>query len=210
MIYYSALAINIIAFFASLVSFRLAYPMHLKFFSILLGLNVVNETISWWLPKLNHATYDIFMCAEFMMYGLYYYFIIINPHIKKVIKVYLFILPCFWAFSFFVVFGLKGWNSYIEIMGSVMTVFFSAYFYYQLFTREELVNLSTSAEFWIATGLIIFYSCGQVYFGMLNHISNYYRVLAGNLLYGFQILNGLMYSLFIYAFLCRIRTMKSY
>jgi len=198
------------AFFTSLVGFRLAFPIHLKFFSILLGLNVVNEAIAWWLPKLNHATYDIFMCAEFMMYGIYYHFIIVNTQVKKVIKIYLVILPCFWAFSFFVVFGIKGWNSYVEILGSILTVFFSAYFYYQLFTREELVNLSTSSEFWIATGLIIFYSCGQVYFGMLNHIVKYYLALAEKLLYGFQILNSLMYSLFIYAFLCRIRTTRSY
>ncbi len=109
----------------------------------------------------------------------------------------------------FFIFGITKWNSYVVIAGSFFIICFSAAYYYQVFTQDELARLDNSPEFWIATGLIIFYACNLPYMGMLNFLVKNYLGLAIKFLSILKILNVIMYSIFIYAFLCRIIIKKS-
>ena len=113
-----------------------------------------------------------------------------------------FVLQRTWIRWFARSFGISSWNSYVYIVESLFTVCLAAAFYYQLFTAPTLIRLTTSPEFWIATGLIIFYTCNLPYLGMLNFITKDYLSLAKSLLMLLQILNIIMYSLFTLAFLC--------
>jgi hypothetical protein len=180
---------------------------------VLLGVTAINEIGAWFLPAIPHiknvAWYNIFMGVEFLMYACYYLQIIRNKAVRLIIKVYIGLFAVFWFIAVFWVFGIKTWNSYVAICGGIGTTLLSVYYYYQLFTEKELVKLSKSSEFWIATGLIIFYSCNLPYTGMLNFLVKNYLPLAQKLLFVLQVLNILMYFMFIYAFLCRISTTKS-
>jgi len=149
------------------------------------------------------------MLLEFWAYGAYYRLIIQSAAMRKIIDVFLWTYPLFWAIVVFGIFGISRWNSYVSVVGSFFTILFSIAYYYQLFTQSELVRLDRSTEFWIATGLILFYTCNLPYTGMLNFLVKNYLRLATQFLYVLQILNILMYSLFIYAFLCRTITKKS-
>jgi hypothetical protein len=203
-----------IAFFASLFgSARFHLPRHLRIFSILLGCTLLTEVFSVYGVKFFHLKsnvpyYNFFMLAEFWTYAFFYSLIIRIPWMKKVIIGFLWGFPLFWLIVVFFVFGLRTWNSYLFIVGGVFTVCFSFSFYYQLFTNPEDVDLKTCPEFWIATGLIIFYTCNLPYIGMLNFLVKNYLSLAKTFLVVLKILNILMYSLFTYAFLCRIPTKK--
>jgi len=214
-IYYSALIITVLSFvISSLVSFRLDYPYHLKFFSLLLGVTALNEVGAWFLPSVlhqsnNHIWYNIFMAIEFMMYGIYYYLAVSNKKVKNIIKWYLILFPLFWFIFVFLVFGFRIWNSYVAITGGFAVICFSVYYYYQLFTAPDLVKLGSSTEFWIATALIIFYSGNLPYIGTLNFLMKNYYALAQKVILAFQILYILTYCLFTYAFLCRISTTRS-
>jgi hypothetical protein len=200
-----------LAFLASLVSFRQEYDRHLKLFSLLLGLTFLVECAAVTMMKTHHnnvGLYNSFMLVEFWTYGYYYYMIIGKGFVKRAIRWFLWVFPAFWVVAVFLLFGWKQWNSYVVIAGSLSVIFFSAAYYYQLFTQPSLVKLSRTPEFWIATGLILFYSCNLPYIGMLNFLVNNYLLLARRLMGALDILNIIMYSIFIFAYLCRIRTRR--
>ena len=211
MLVYTYLAFIGIAFLSSLNAFRLDFPLHLKVFSILLGLDFLVEFSCNVLVDLLHIRtnvplYNIFMLVEAMTYAWFFRAILESRVLKSLIGGYMILFPIFWVIVVFFVFGLHYWNSYVAIVESLFTVCMAAAFYYQLFTAPTLIRLSKSPEFWIATGLIIFYTCNLPYLGMLNFITKEYLSLAKSLLMLLQILNIIMYSLFTLAFLCTKRT----
>lgn len=207
MLVYTYLAFVGIAFLSSLNAFRLDFPLHLKVFSILLGLDFLVEfsatvVVNLFHIRTNVPLYNCFMLVETMTYAWFFRAILTSRLLKGLIGGYLILFPIFWIIIVFFVFGISSWNSYVYIVESLFTVCLAAAFYYQLFTAPTLIRLTTSPEFWIATGLIIFYTCNLPYLGMLNFITKDYLSLAKSLLMLLQILNIIMYSLFTLAFLC--------
>lgn len=207
MLVYTYLAFVGIAFLSSLNAFRLDFPLHLKVFSILLGLDFLVEfsatvVVNLFHIRTNVPLYNCFMLVETMTYAWFFRTILTSRLLKGLIDSYLILFPIFWIIIVFFVFGISSWNSYVYIVESLFTVCLAAAFYYQLFTAPTLIRLTTSPEFWIATGLIIFYTCNLPYLGMLNFITKDYLSLAKSLLMLLQILNIIMYSLFTLAFLC--------
>lgn len=198
-----------LGFLVSLISFRRRFPKHLRFFSILLGITFAVEFFCVFLFKRlgfssNHQVYNIFMLFEFCAYGLYYLYILTIPWGRILIRVFLVLFPVFWFYSVFYVFGLNNWNSHISVMGSLFTVAISAAYYYQLFTQQTLVKLHRHPEFWIATGMILFYASNLSYVGILNYLNENYKQLARELLVVLQVLVSVMYLIFLYAYVCQI------
>jgi len=183
MINYIYITIIGLSFIASLASFRLAFPYHLKLFSVLLGCTFLVEVTAVRMYKTHHSNvplYNIFMLVEFCTYA-YYYKCIAQPRwLKKMVDYFLVGFPLFWGVVVFFVFGIGKWNSYVVIAGSLFTIFFSAAYYYQLFTQDVLVRLESSPEFWIATGLIIFYTFNLPFMGMLNFLVKNYLELSSS------------------------------
>ena len=203
-----------LAFTASrFAAHRTGLPQHLNVFSFLLGVTFLVECFAAYAVRAFHLhtnvpAYNIFMLLEFWIYAWYYRMIITARWMKKMITGFMWFFPVFWVIVVFVVFGLQKWNSYLVIAGSVFTICCSFVYYYQLFTNSEDISLKTCPEFWIATGMIIFYTCNLPYIGMLNFLIKNYMSLAKTFLVILKILNILMYSSFTYAFLCRMLTKK--
>lgn len=209
MFFYLYIFILGLSFLTSLVSFKLNYPIHLKIFSILLGITLINEIIAnYFLTALhlrsNHPVYNVFMLIEFWVFAFYYSFILKSRFQKIINRLFLILFPVFWYITTFHLFnGLNHWNSYLILAGFSFTVFWSVAYCYQLFTSAQLIRFRRHSEFWIAIGLIIFYSCNLPYLGMYNFLSNNFPELAEQLKKVLQPTNCIMYFLFIYAYLCR-------
>lgn len=206
-----------LAFLISLISFKLNYPIHLKIFSVLLAITSITEVLAnFFLSNLhlqsNHPVYNIFMLIEFWAYAFYYRYIIRNKILQKVITAFLILFPLFWYTAVFYLFdGLEYWNSYLILVGFSFTILWSVAYCYQLFTSVELIKFRNQSEFWIAIGLLIFYTCNLPYLGMYNFLATNYSELAQQLKKVLQPTNCLMYSFFIYAYLCRTTIiMKSF
>jgi hypothetical protein len=214
LIYYTTLTVICLSFICSLVAFWLDYPFHLKLISILLGFTVVSELFITklihhiWKGTTNIPWYNIVMCVEFFAYAWYYHCILKNKTLNKIVVAYLIALPISWFILTFKVFHLTNWNSYVDVAGSIFTVFLSCVFYYQLITAPDLVRLSRSPEFWIATALILYYSGSLPFTAMLDFLTEKVRGLAKSFVTILQILNILFYSLICYAYLCRINIKK--
>lgn len=217
MLFYLYITILLFASITSLISFKLNYSIQLKIFSTLLCLTLINECLANFFLSFLHLqsrnpVYNIFMLIEFWAYAFYYRFIIRNKILQKVIIAFLILFPLFWYTTVFYLFdGLEYWNSYLILVGFSFTILWSVAYCYQLFTSAELIKFRNQSEFWIAIGLLIFYTCNLPYLGMYNFLATNYSELAQQLKKVLQPTNCLMYSFFIYAYLCRTTIiMKSF
>jgi hypothetical protein len=198
---------------SSLRSFRLDFPFHLKLFSFLLGCILITELSVWAISNIFHIgtnvhLYNISMGIQYWLYGLFFRFILAGRSARLVVDGFLILFPLLWLSSTLFLFGLYKWNSYVAATGSLFCILFSVFYFYQVFAQVEPVRFATKAELWIAIGLFVFYSINLPYIGMLNFLSNAYREFANKLLVVLQISNILMYSLFTYAYVCRMSIRK--
>lgn len=209
--YYILLITLFFAAGCSLIKFRL-HPIHLKIFSILLIIDLFNELLATkglhflmdtFHVKNNLIVYNTFVLIQFTAYAIYFFEVIQFKWFKKICIAFLLLFPVLWIVTVWYVFGIYNWNSYIHVAGSAFTIIACAVFFYQLYAGDELVSLSRNTEFWITAALFIFYTSNLPYTGMLNYlISNAFNV-AESLGYVLRLLNIVMYSIIIYAFLCR-------
>ncbi|HET6253337.1 MAG TPA: hypothetical protein VFE32_04660 [Puia sp.] len=210
---YIYLSIILLSFVASLRSFRQGFSSHLRFFSVLLGLTFLVElsadltvrVLHW---KNNYWIYHLFTLVEFLAYGYYYYQIIRLKRARQLLIGFMAIFPVFWMITVFFIFGWSKWNSYVIIVGSFFTVLFVLMYYYQLLVARDIAPLRGMAEFWIATGMLIFYMAALPFYGTLNFLLTYHRDVARTLYKVLLIIDTLMYAIFIYGYLCRTISIK--
>jgi hypothetical protein len=199
-------------FGCSLISFKLHFPFHLRLFSILIGLAVATEfAVPIWLHNFHHSTnypvYDIYMLLEYGLYAFYFKMIIQKRWMRQVIFCFIAVLPIVWVITTFFIAGFTAkWNVYMVLFGDSFAVAMCIGYFYEAFISDRLIDFKTSPEFWIAVG-ILFYSCCEIpVSGMLNYLEANYQPTAMVVLSALQILNILMYSIFIYAYLCPLKT----
>jgi len=210
------LIVLLIAFFCSLISFRLHYPLHLKFFSIFLGLTVFIEFVATFiLPRLNfdsnYSAYNSFFLIQLVSLGYYFYLLTRSPFFKKTIILLIVVYSVFWICNTLIIytnFKEPYWNSYGAMVGDLFIIIFVSRYLFELLTGTELISLKKSSEFWIATGILLFCSCELPITGIMNFLVKD-PILTRKLVKILQVLNISMYLIFIYAYLCRIKpTMK--
>ena len=198
----------LVAFISSLRAFRLDFPFHLRLFSLLLGVTFGVEltaelTARIWHTGNNYWLYNGFAPLEFWLYGYYYFRLIRVRLARMVILCYLILFPVFWAVTVFGIFRFSIWNSYVIIVGSFFAIIFVMMYYYQLLVDPGTRSLRGVSEFWIATGMLVFYSGALPYYGELNFLWTQHKDAARTLFKVLLIMDTLMYALFSYAFLCR-------
>lgn len=213
---YTYLSCLAVSFICSIVQFG-NHPLHLKIISVLLFLTIINEGVAFWGNSFfglsdNIKVYNIFIPVAFALFCSYFVLVIRFKWFKPLVKSLLAFFLVLWYITTFQIFEFSHWNSYLNVIETVFIIFMVTVYYYQLFILSPLINLQKHSEFWIATALIIYYPCTLPFTGLLNYfLSNYeiYGTLSTHLLSVFQIFNIILYSLFAYAFLCRINTRKS-
>lgn len=212
------LALVLIAFLTSLVSFRTGLPSHLKLFAWLLGLTFIVELYCRYFLRVFHVTntmviYGPFNLVEFWVYGYFYYQLIEVKILRRIIFLFLWIFPIFWLATVVFLFQLRQWNTYVTVVGSFFSILFALMYYYQVIMAKEIQSIRHLPEFWIATGMLIFYLWELPYSGTLNFFLDYYRAhrtVSRGLLTVRLILDTLMYALFSYGYLCRIINTRKY
>jgi uncharacterized membrane protein len=147
----------------------------------------------------NYPVYYFYMLIQYIMLTYYFRKIISSKTMKTIIDLFLLIFPFFLLLTGIFIFNnSKRWNSYVVMAGDLFTICVSARFLYELFTADKLIDFRKSPEFWIAAALIFYSCCELPITGILNYLYYNNSPLNGLL----QILNIIMYLIFIYAFLC--------
>jgi hypothetical protein len=196
---------------SGLIGFRLRRPLHLNVFAVLLVFTFGVESYS-----VNHNNvwlYNIFILLEFLTYAWFLSRIIESKKVKKSIRIFFIFFPAFWLFVTLFDFNNKVFNNPCITVGSVFIVFLGACYYYQILLAEKAINLARNPEFWITSGLLMFYCCTLPVFGLFNYLFFYEgsvrAYVAIQLIPVLQTLAISLYVLLTYAFVCSLPTRNS-
>jgi|GEM_PF-908283 len=180
------------------------------YFNMPLYNDVISSTLLKVAVYLRMPLYNVFMLVEFMVYAIFFRMIIENKMVKKLIQVYIGLLPVFWYWIVFEQFEFRIWNSYLMVTGSVFTAFFAGSYCRELLQDNFISNLKHTPEFWIAAALFVFYLWFIPFMGTLNYVSKAYRDLAQWFLAGFKLANCALYTMIAIGYLChKTNTRKS-
>ena len=203
---YFVIAVGMLVGF--ITSFKKDNPTYLQIFPFFLMLTLATELLGWQmgLSNLNNsAVYNYSSLVAFIFYMYVLRYVVVNPTARKII---LFVI-IFYAIGtlIYIIFILEpvAFHTLTYIIGCSLIVVLSIYYFYELFQAPRAINLTREPAFWIVIGLLFFYSSTLPVLGIVNYYPEVY--VSGEPI--LMILNILLYSLFIIAFLCRIRYRKS-
>ena len=194
------------------VSFRLTPPSYMRLLPYFLFLTFVVEVIGWQLGQqgINNAIYFNIFSIIFFLYYLYIIYQLLRSRIiKKILLGSMFVFPIVVLINILYVQGPHVFHTITYSIGSLFTIIFCVYFFYELFRIPYAINLKVHPGFWIVTGLLFFNVCTIPFIGLSNYIYQFSPVLINNFQFILSFLNVLLYLLFTIAFLCRISFQRS-
>jgi len=187
-------------------------PIYMKLLPFFLLLTFILEVIGWQmgLQGINNTIYYNFYSILFFIYYLY----IIHQLLRSgwVKRILLFCMIGYPLLSMINIFFLQGphvFHTMTYSVGSLLTIIFCVYFFYELFRIPHSINLKTHPGFWIVTGLLFFNACSLPFIGLANYIYQFSPLLISKLQFILSFLNILLYLLFTIAFLCRLSFQRS-
>ena len=100
--------------------------------------------------------------------------------------------------------GLNDWQSYSYLIGNLLIVGLTVYYFFELFKRPTFINLMKEPAFWICSALLFYYMCSFPVLSLVNILEKAPPILRNNLSTLMTLLNIMQYILFSIAFLCRL------
>ncbi|RLJ77627.1 hypothetical protein [Pedobacter alluvionis] len=113
--------------------------------------------------------------------------------------------------TYFIFFFTHSFTDANTLTISVMSVFFTLYclyYYYLLLKDENFINIKTHPEFWWVTG-VLFYYFGSTMSNIFDGLFTIKIIGVATLRYCiYVLLNLILYSLWVYSFICRMKQRK--
>ena len=206
------IAVSVSFLLSCLLFFKKYVPLYIKGFTPFLFLSLIVEIIGTLQIRRNVSntlTYNLSTSIEITFYLWVLLNLLKGKFLKRFILGCIVIYPIISGLDIFFIQGKDSFHSVGYALGCLLIVFFTIIFFYQLFAKPEATRLSKDSAFWIATGLLLFYSVSFPLFVFVNFMKTFPAILANNLQYILIVLNVFLYLLFSIAFLCRITIKKS-
>jgi hypothetical protein len=212
--------IQISIFIISLsVFFRKPGASYLKLFPVYFFCLMIVDMVLEYTSDLgihNNILTNNWNILEFSFYFFVLRKIIINRMVKRII---LYVSILFAVFALSNIFLIQGYDRYNEInytIGSVITIIFCIYYFFELFERTESQSLARLPNFWFVSAIL----CSVVllfpifaFLSFLNQLSKSNlktsQVIFNNIATIFNIISILTYILYSIGFLCIVRPRRS-
>lgn len=197
------------------VSFSLFFKLrddhrYLRLFPPYLLLTLLIELYGVYLfleNKNNLPLYNFFSSFEIAFYLYFLSIVVTKPSIKRIIRVSSPLYLVLAALNILFMQGLNRFHTVTFSIGCLLIVFFSMYYFFEMFRLLKSENLSTNPAFWIVTGILFFYSSGFPMYGLVDLWANISPFLKKNFSNIISMMNIFLYTLFTIGFVC-IRTRK--
>ena len=181
---------------------------YLKLFPPFLGTSVLVELLALYLAangKNNYLLYSFFTTIEFSFYLYIISCIVTSIIVRKIIRYILIGQILLSLINIFFV-QTNGFNSLTYSLGCLFIVSFCVYYFLELFRRPKSIKLALEPSFWICSGLLFYYCCSFPLFGLITVFFEIPKAMIRSILFIVDVLNALLYTLFIIAFVCKIKT----
>jgi hypothetical protein len=193
-------------------------PFYLRLFPIYFFLLMIVDKIIEYTTDLrihNNILLNIWGPIEFS----FYFFVLGQVITSKLNKRILYTIAAFLIFAFINLFFFQRndlFNPVNFTVGTVITVIFCIYYFFELFQKTEAQSLTRLPSFWIVSAIL--FNVVLIFpifalFSFMDSISKANRktsmIIFNNIVAIFNIISVLTYMLYSIGFLCRIRTSKS-
>lgn len=210
-IFYAYLAILFVSFIVSVIStrFNRQLPFHIKLLPWFLLFTFVIENVGFRLPYGKHFwIFNLYNLLEFSFYSFLLYNMVQNKRWKRLYKYMMYVF--FVGASLNMIFGqgLNEFDSMNFFFSALLLVAFSIVYMNEMFGRKDIDSLATEYSFWIAASILLFHSCS---IPVLLPVSFEVLIFQLTIVSWFlNLLNCVVYSMFIVAFLCPFFTSKQH
>lgn len=203
----SALLVSILAYPRLLGSSLRWFPLFLLFIVLV---DFTGRYIQVVLRAENAWLFNISSTLEFVFYAFIFETAFLDKGYKQIVQWFINFYPVLVLFNLVFIQGFTHFHSYTMMMGSVFMIAFSCLFFYELWMNPREGDLARDPMFWIGTGILFFNLGGLIYSLLLNFPYKYVYNTCSNLFQTIiNILNLVLYSCFIIAFLCKRDRRKS-
>lgn len=201
-------------------AFRKKWAKPYRLFSIFLIVTLITEVfaISWKLflhhtgywsyTKSNLWVYNIYLVPQYLFYFLFFSTVLDNKFLKKASYPLAIIYFLFGLATMCFLQLMKQLDTYTIIAGSFLVLFCTVSYFIQEINRKEPVPVTTDPLFWISIGSFLFHTVSLPYFISINYLSRTNLPMAIALFNILLVLNILMYSFYLIAFLCNNPSQK--
>lgn len=197
---------------SALAYFKKETPVFLRSLPVYLFVTFIIEFIGGWRNdqgKVTVTLYNVFTTIEFVYYFWLLHHIVKNRFIRKLLLHSLWLYPLLVILNkLFLQKGLQ-FHTITFSLGGFFIVMTTIVYFLELFHFDKPVDLVREPSFWICSGLLFFYACTFPLYALVNFFKDPSNIIIKNIASIFAVVNILLYSSFIIAALCRIRTRKS-
>lgn len=193
------------------VYFQKVSPLYLRILPILLIINLFVEIFGQWLVieyGTNIPMFNFYMALLVTMHMFLLREMVVGKLVKKIVFVLLWVYPLICLANIFFIQGIFNWQSYSYLIGNVIVVSLTVYYFFELFRRPTFINLIKEPAFWICSALLFYYMGSFPFLGLANLLMKAPLILRNNLSVLLNLLTILQYILFSIAFLCRLKIKK--
>jgi len=144
--------------------------------------------------------YHFITPVQYTLYAFVFYHGLAGAGIKKTVLVS---VPLYLLASLFIILQLQSsseYNSYARLMKDALIVCCALVYYWEVFTKLQVIRLAREPMFWVSTGLL-FYSLGNFFAdGLMNQLLEQSYRLAHAVFYINVFLGLLLHATFLVAF----------
>ena len=170
--YYFEIAALVAAFFV--LTQNASRP--LKWFRYFLLLIILVELFARYKRKILHEPnvwiYNLSIPLEYLFYAFIFYHSVKDMKIRKIGFFFLICYPLFVCINLLFIQGMSVFNSHSMLIGSLSMMVLSGLMLYDLFIRENQVNIVLEPLFWIASGVLLFNAGEFGYYLFSNYLIN--------------------------------------
>lgn len=189
------------------VYFQKGSPLYLRLLPVLLVINLGVEIFGQWLVRkygTNIPMFNFYMAFLVTAHIFMLREMVVGKMVKKIVFVILWLYPLICLANIIFVQGIGNWQSYSYLIGNVIVVSLTVYYFFELFRRPTFINLIKEPAFWICSALLFYYMGSFPFLGLANLLVKAPRLILNNLSIFLNLLTILQFILFSIAFLCRV------
>src|ERR1700761_4545065 len=127
----------------------------------------------------NQPVIHLFIVTSILFWGTIYYRVFFKPQLKKAILILTGLALLIVIFNVIFIESIWEFPSVSNTVLSVLLIFFSLAYFYQLLTRQEFIHIEKQGMFWINAGVLFYFSINIFLFMLFKriiseHLEGYY------------------------------------
>ena len=186
---------------AGIFFYKKLHPSWLRLFTWFLIFTLLTQltgfSYSFYTKKSNHFIFNFYILIQFLFYFYLFYKTFEKQNLKFLTRLMAIVFLAFYIYNILFGTGFFIFSSASNTVGSICIIICCLMYFVSLFQSELNLNYFRIPMFWIATGLLFYFTGNFIYLSLMGYIEKHNLDISGNFyMYIMVTLNLLLYGLF--------------